>query len=203
MGDIGQSPAQSVLHGLAVEKEGFDAVPPQRLDFVGRARGAGNAHAVAGEGLGDRRAGIAAAKNHHMHQLTPASRHSVSTSSSVSSARCVAKPENSPASISRDSAHTAIPRTTGEASAASCRHWAISAFSPELPAAISTLRIKRSRPIRFTGEPLKKARKAASSSVSRKAIDGSCRSSRAFSFISEAAFANLFQGQAARQSSQP
>ena len=51
--------------------------------------------------------------------------------------------------------------------------------SPELPAAIRQLRMKRSRPMRLTGEPEKKLRKAASSSVSRKSSRGSVRSSRA------------------------
>ena len=74
---------------------------------------------------------------------------------------------------------------------------------PLLPAAIATLRTNRSRPIRFTGDPEKKVRNAESSSCSRNESGGSFRSSRAFSFISEAAAANLFHGQADRQSSQP
>ena len=50
------------------------------------------------------------------------------------------------------------------ASASSARQCGNSAASPELPAAISTLRRKRSRPMRLTGEPANKARKPASSS---------------------------------------
>ena len=61
------------------------------------------------------------------------------------------------AATSRDSAQTAAPRTSGEASASSARQAGTSAASAELPAAISTLRRKRSRPMRLTGEPEKKA----------------------------------------------
>ena len=75
--------------------------------------------------------------------------------------------------------------------------------SPELPMAISTLRMKRSRPVRLTGEPENSLRKPASSSRASSASWGATRSSRALSFASRAAAANLFHGQTARQSSQP
>ena len=52
---------------------------------------------------------------------------------------------------SRPSAHTAAPRTSGEASSSSRSASRASATSPELPMAISTLRTKRSRPVRLTG----------------------------------------------------
>ena len=53
-----------------------------------------------------------------------------------------------------------------------------SVASPELPAAISALRMKRSRPVRLTGVPAKRARKAASSSASSSASGGSRCSAR-------------------------
>ncbi len=73
----------------------------------------------------------------------------------------------------------------------------------EFPMAIRTLRTKRSRPVRLTGVPEKRARKAASSRRARSARGGAARSSRWRSFASRPACANLFQGQTARQSSQP
>ena len=75
--------------------------------------------------------------------------------------------------------------------------------SPELPIAISTLRMKRSRPMRLTGDFENNARKAASSSRARSASSGARKASRAASLVSRPAWANLFQGQTARQSSQP
>ncbi len=69
---------------------------------------------------------------------------------------------------------------------------------PELPAAIRTLRRKRSRPIRLTGEPEKKVLKPASSSRSSEASVGDLRSSRATSLAVDAVWANLFHGQTAR-----
>ena len=70
---------------------------------------------------------------------------------------------------SRASAQTAAPRTSGEASASSRSALRASAASPELPIAISTLRTKRSRPMRLTGDLANSARKAASSSRARSA----------------------------------
>ena len=59
------------------------------------------------------------------------------------------------------------------------------------------------RPVRFTGVPAKNARKAASSRAARSARGGAARSARAASRVCAASVANLFQGQTARQSSQP
>ena len=56
---------------------------------------------------------------------------------------------------------------------------------------------------RLTGLPEKRCRKAASSRAASSAKGGATRSSRAASLISAVAAANLFQGQTARQSSQP
>ena len=56
--------------------------------------------------------------------------------------------------------------------------------SPELPIAISTLRTKRSRPMRLTGEPAKQARKAASSRRASSASGGATRSAARRSFAS-------------------
>ena len=86
---------------------------------------------------------------------------------------------------------------------ASARLRRSSVASPELPMAISTLRMKRSRPVRLTGEPEKSLRNAASSSRASSASLGATSSSRALSFASRPSFANLFHGHTARQSSQP
>ena len=130
--------------------------------------------------------------------------HSPATSGSVSCPRCCrASAAKAAEAIRRDNAQAAAPRTSGEGSSARLRQGGISDRSPELPAAMSTLRMKRSRPIRLTGEPENRLRKAASSSSSKSARAGCKRSSRAASFASEADCANLFQGQTARQSSQP
>ena len=68
------------------------------------------------------------------------------------------------AGSSRPSAQTAMPRTSGEPGRpAVCRPPAASARSPLLPMAISTLRTKRSRPMRLIGEPENRLRKPASS----------------------------------------
>ena len=103
----------------------------------------------------------------------------------------------------RPAAHTAIARTSGEASPRSRTASPASPGSPELPSAIATLRTKRSRPVRLTGVPANFARKAASSSRASSASGGATNSSRCTSRASRPASANLFQGQTARQSSQP
>ena len=54
--------------------------------------------------------------------------------------------------VNCDSAHTAAPRTSGLASASRRSASTASARSFELPIAISTLRMKRSRPMRLTGD---------------------------------------------------
>ena len=77
------------------------------------------------------------------------------------------------------------------------------AGSRALPMAMSTLRTKRTRPMRLTGEPAKRARNPASSSAANSPSRGASRSARACSFASRVAAAKRFHGQAARQSSQP
>ena len=76
-------------------------------------------------------------------------------------------------------------------------------MSPELPMAISTLRTKRSRPVRLIAVLEKSARNCASSSRASSASLGARKLSRAASFASRPACANLFHGHTARQSSQP
>ena len=170
----------------------------ERVVPATRAPGSAKASAIAD-------AGIAATENHHMHHATPASRHSLRTSSSVLFAPFCRKSLE----IRQPSSVATAPRPPCRARSGRDRRQvgdmrSISARSPELPAAISTLRINRSRPIRLIGEPLKNVRKAASSSVSRKAIGGLLEvvAGDEFHFRGGLA-ANLFQGQAARQSSQP
>ncbi len=84
------------------------------------------------------------------------------TAGSGSSA-CAARNARKRCGARRDSAHTAMARTSGEASSSRASTRGTSAASPELPAAISTLRRKRSRPVRLIGVPRKRARNAASS----------------------------------------
>ncbi len=105
--------------------------------------------------------------------------------------------------INCDSAHTAAPRTSGLASSSSARPRAPATHRPELPIAISTLRMKRSRPMRLTGDLENSARNAASSSRASSASDGARNSARAASLASRPVCANLFHGHTARQSSQP
>ena len=87
-------------------------------------------------------------------------------------------------SVNRDSAHTAIARTSGEASSSRRSASPASAASPELPMAISTLRMKRSRPMRLTGEARNSARNSASSSRASSARRGRSSSARAWNFAS-------------------
>ena len=75
--------------------------------------------------------------------------------------------------------------------------------SPELPIATSTFRTNRSRPMRFTGLAVKRARNPASSSAASSARRGALSEARGAKAGSLWARANLFQGQTARQSSQP
>ena len=65
-----------------------------------------------------------------------------------------------------------MARTSGEASSSRRLDRGIRPASPELPAAISALRTTRSRPVRLTGVPAKRLRKAASSSASSSASGG-------------------------------
>src|SRR6516162_618181 len=102
-------------------------------------------------------------------------------------------------------AHAAAARTSGAAS--SSRRCAAAArsgsFESALPIAISTLRTNRSRPVRLIAVPAKSLRNAASSSSASAARRGAVSSSRGRKSGSRATWANLFQGQTARQSSHP
>jgi len=146
---------------------------------------------------GDGRCGVFVSA-HNVHS------HSASTLASRSPLQCVAFSVWAKSIFaSLRTAHTAMPRTSGAASPSSGITPGISPASPELPAATSTLRIKRTRPVRLTGEPLKRARKVASSRVSNSASAGLAAPGRGANLASRAACANLFQGQTPRQSSQP
>ena len=101
-------------------------------------------------------------------------------------------------------AQPAASRTNALSSSTKARKGATIAASPLFPAAIATLRTKRSRPVRLIGEPENSVRKAASSSVSRSAMRGAVSSAFGKKALLAAALcANLFHGQADRQSSQP
>ena len=92
-------------------------------------------------------------------------RHSSRTLSSVSEAMALdASASNRSRAINCDSAQMAAPRTSALSSASRPSAASARPASPELPIAISTLRTKRSRPMRLTGDFEKCARKAASSS---------------------------------------
>ena len=99
--------------------------------------------------------------------------HSSRTVASVSRAR---RSRREPCAIAPDRAARA-PRRRRRAPAArhhraAARPRAASAASPELPIAISTLRTKRSRPVRLTGDLANSARNAASSSRASSASFG-------------------------------
>jgi len=132
---------------------------------------------------------------------------------------------NAAGSSSSPSAHTAAPRRTGEGSASICSiasvvsvlasasdrsDWSYGTYfcwpsgcDPLLPSAISTLRKKRTRPLRLIGDLRKKARNAASSISRKGSRRGAVRSSRAMKASSAVCLAKRFHGQTARQSSQP
>src|SRR5690606_23852540 len=207
---------QSAGHVLAdrgpVEGKRFDADGTKRFEFLRIARGADDARGILRRKprIGACRIAGAEQEDAHRHAgclsaiSATAVRHSSATVSSLSEMeRAAANTPKSLVSSSRDSAQTAAPRTSGDGSSSRASQAATSEPWPDWPAAISALRTNRSRPIRFTGEPEKKARKAASLSVSRKESLGARSSSRATSFASLAVRANLFHGQTARQSSQP
>ena len=103
----------------------------------------------------------------------------------------------------RASAQTAAPRIRALSSSRSAATRLHSAALPELPAAIRQLRIKRARPVRFTGVFANSVRKAASSSAKRASSERMSISRLEERSCSCADFANLFHGQTARQSSQP
>ncbi len=139
-----------------------------------------------------------------LHPSYEAAVHSARTASSPSvpsASKAVAANSSAPSNC--DSAQAAAPRTSGLAS--SSRRLASPANAPsfELPIAISTLRMKRSRPMRLTGDLVNCARNAVSSSRASSTSSGARNASRAASLVSRPACANLFQGQTARQSSQP
>ena len=155
------------------------------------------------------RARIAEAEAEQPHSRRPDRRagpaHSARTSPDRSRAACSwrQRREGSGGS-SRASAHTAMRRAPGaKRRRAGARPRRRARGSPELPMATRTLRTKRSRPVRLIGEPEKSARKAASSSA-REVGERRRRDPRrpAASPRGRPA-ANLFQGQTARQSSQP
>ena len=155
----------------AVEQQRRDAGLPQRFEFFRRARRAEDRRRLlvgAGKGL----AGIAGAEDEDLlfahacasgWQRQTAIRRARPRRFRFSSRSRPAR-EYSASGTSRASAQIAAPRTSGEASPSKARTAPASETSPELPAAISTLRTKRSRPMRLIGEPEKKARNAASSS---------------------------------------
>ena len=109
-----------------------------------------------------------------------------------------------PASSSRPQAQTAMPRTSGDASASRATAASARSGHRNCRSRSCTLRRKRSRPVRLTGVPAKKRPE------SRIVEPGEIRerrarprSARAARRVSAAVRANLFQGQTARQSSQP
>ena len=135
--------------------------------------------------------------------LSSAAVHSSRTAGSLFASTALAASAASRAGSSRPSAHTAAPRTSGDASSSSRSASAASDASPELPIAISTLRTKRSRPVRFTGDLVNIARKPRRRAAPGPQAAARADASRAASFASRPACAYLFQGQTARQSSQP
>ena len=100
-------------------------------------------------------------------------------------------------------AQTAMARTSGDGSSRRRSASPARDASAEFPMAMRTFLMKRSRPVRFTGVPANRLRNAESSRRASSARSGAERSSRCRSLASRPARANLFQGQTARQTSQP
>src|SRR4051794_2966463 len=189
---------------MPLEQERPNAGGRKPIEPVLGAGRAGNGQVVVARGEGatgiagteDQNAGrhAAAPWAEEIRSRSP-SRHSAQTSASASvRSRSAASAANRPAGINLDSAHTAAPRTRAEPSDASASTGATSDVSPELPAAIRTLRKNRSRPMRLTGEPANSCRKPPSSKARSAASGGAVRSARAASLSSPAVRANLFHG---------
>ena len=174
----------------------------QPLDICEIARRAGNAPALGGQALRQCLRRITKTEAEQAAHA-PILAHSSATAGSASAGASNSRTAAAQSGASRDSAHTAMARTSGEASLRRSSTCGTSVSSPELPAAISTLRKKRSRPVRLIGVPRKRLRNAGSSSLSSSARGGLSLSARAPQLRFAATLANLFQGQTARQSSQP
>src|SRR6185503_14666094 len=122
------------------------------------ATGCGNNAVETGAEFGDIGPGAVAQsdtdeRGHQAAAVWSAAVHSSSTRGSLSCGRrAAAKAASRSCGSSRLSAQTAAPRTSGEGSANSRTASVASVASPELPIATSTLRTKRSRPARLTGD---------------------------------------------------
>ena len=160
-----ESASSARLIAVAVEDEGRDAGARRASAFSGErvVPETRRRRLMPREGLGR----IAGAEDRSrqssiMHRRSRRQRHSARTSASASSQPvCRESAANSPAGISRDSAQTASAahqrrRVAGKRSGSGRP----APRSPELPMAISTLRTKRSRPMRLTGEPAKQRAEA-------------------------------------------
>src|SRR5262249_26765830 len=186
---------------------GWSRISIQNRGALGAAHRADDVIELATEFRAEVLAAIAEAKTeecgHYCRASPSAAAHSAISSGSASLSRRVFAHALSRWRSSRLSAQTAAPRTSGDSSSRSRSASAARLASPELPIVISTLRTKRARPMRLTALLANSARKAPSSSRARSASIGARSLSRAANFASRPATAKLFQGQTARQSSQP
>src|SRR5207253_2678785 len=115
-------------------------------------------------------------RGHQAAACSAAVHSSATNGSSCCVRRCVAIVVSCSAAKRRPSAQTAAPRTSAEESSNSRIASGASAASPELPIAISTLRTKRSRPVRLIGDFENSLRNAASSRRARSARRGAVNS---------------------------
>jgi hypothetical protein len=183
----------------SIKADAFVALRPDSRNPVLRAAGAGDAPRCAIELPGERLGGKSKSEKENVVHAS----HSARTSSSLSSARWIVRCASwSVTSASMPWAHTAMARTSGDASR-KCP-WTTGRRAGSAVAssnqAVADEAVAPDALDRRTG---KQGAEAASSSVRSVPRDGDMRSSRALSFASAQALANLFHGQTARQSSQP
>ncbi len=198
------SSIQRPPHALGIAKEQRrEALGLQRLEFRRRAHRSRNLPSVAPESRANGRGRKTKPEDKQM--IHKAQSHSASTLASRSLAQCLAFrawASSSPASLF--TAQTAMPRTSGEASAKSGATASSSAGSPELPAATSDVANEPVAADALNGRAPEAGAECGvieGEQLGKRRV-GRARRARA-NFASRAACANLFQGQTARQSSQP
>ncbi len=187
MGRLPQGVCQFVGNRIAVEDDRADA---RFCEFGSLFRTAGrtsDAIGLVGQCARDRHAGITGAKNQDMHRLTPAICHSDNTSSSLSAPHCLSWAASASGEINRDKAHTAIALTIGEVSLVNVLQAVDQAVIAGIARCDQDISDEAVTPDAFDRRAARRRSvNVGSSRVRRKASDGAFRSSRAFSFISDA-----------------
>ena len=210
--DVGDArPAPRAAAGWPRSKANMrPAFGRERFSLLRPPRGPPDLPAAGGQPSGERSGRVAEAETeqdagHAAAAASPnAARHSARTSGSDSPACRAWSRRSSPASASRDNAHTAAPRTSGDASASNA-----AAAAARRPLAAVADRDQHVAHEPVPADPLDRAAGEAPAErrvVERRQLGQRRRRSgpRApAASVSAAARANLFQGQTARQSSQP